>query len=378
MNQGTKLTVTNGIKKVNRTRIYNLLYQQDSLSKRDLQRQLNLSLPTVTQNLMELQSEGLILETGRAKNTGGRSAVTYSINSQAKVAIGLDITMHHITAVVIDLYGIVIAQLRFRHLFERTDAYLKRLGEIVEQIISENGVDTSRILGIGIGLPGLTNSSYDKVVYGKIIDIEGASSSDFSRYMKYPVRIINDANAACDIELYNINDVAANGFYIMLSNNVGGAIFINGSVYSGENFRSGEIGHLTIHPDGLSCYCGQHGCVDCYCSSTVLTKCSYDNLELFFQMLEKKDASAVSIWSSYLQDLALAVRNVRILFDCPIIIGGYVGAYMDNYMDDLKKILDGYNSFDTESNYVIACKYKTEAIAAGAALSFIKEFLELI
>ena len=164
----------------------------------------------------------------------------------------------------------------------------------------------------------------------------------------------------------------------MLSNNVGGAVFINGSVYMGDDYRSGEVGHLNIHPGGLPCYCGQRGCVDPYCSATVLTAISNGNLEEFFRLLGQNNEAALSVWSVYLEHLALAIRNVRVLLDCPIIIGGYVGAYIDKYLHDLKQLLDRYNSFDKNSDYVVACKYKTESIAAGAALSFIKEFLSTI
>lgn len=374
----TKFTLNNEIKKTNRSRIFNLLYKENSLSKRDFQLKLDLSLPTITQKLNELLQEGLIEHNEPIGNTGGRNAATYSIADNARLAVGLDITMHHVTAVIINLRGDVIAKHRSRLTFERTDDYMKHLGKIINQIISDNAVDVSLILGVGIGLPGLTNATNDCIVYGKILDIENLTSNDFSKYISFPVRIFNDANAACDIELYNINDNESNGFYIMLSNNVGGAVFINGSVYVGDNLRSGEIGHLNIHPGGLKCYCGQHGCVDPYCSSTVLTAVSNDNLEQFFTMLETHDPTAESVWSAYLQHLALAVRNVRILYDCPIIIGGYVGTYIENYLDDLKDILNNYNSFDTNSDYVVACKYKTEAIAAGAALSFIKAFLAII
>lgn len=372
------LTANKKIKKTNRSQIFNLLYKKDSLSKRDIQLQLGLSLPTVTQHLTDLLNEGLIFQNGYMRNTGGRNAITYSFKDDAKLAIGLDITRHHITAVVINLQGAVIAQLRIRYTFERTDTYLRRLGEVVNQIISENAIDISRVLGVGVGLPGLTNASYDRIVYGKILDIEDSTTEDYSRYIHFPVRIFNDANAACDIELYSTTNTKPNGFYIMLSNNVGGAIFINDSVYTGDDFRSGEIGHLNIHPDGLRCYCGQRGCVDPYCSATVLTAISDGNLNQFFELLEQGDQTAQSIWSAYLQHLALAIRNVRVLFDCPIIIGGYVGAYIDKYLDELKQILDTYNSFDKNSDYVVACKYKTESIAAGAALYFVKKFLSAI
>lgn len=371
----TRLTVKDEIKKTNRSRIFNLLYAEDSLSKRDFQLLLGLSLPTITQNLSNLLQEELIYINGKAGNTGGRNAFTYSVSDNAKYAIGLDITRHHITAVIINLRGVVIAQLRVRRSFERTDAYIQYLGEIVQQIISENSIDTSRILGVGVGLPGLTNASLDQIVYGKILDIEDTTSEFYSKYIDFPVRIVNDANAACGIELYSINNTTPNGFYIMLSNNVGGAIFLNGSVYTGDDFRSGEVGHLNIHPGGLPCYCGQTGCVDPYCSATVLTAVSGGNLDRFFQLLDNGDADAVKVWSTYLEDLALAVRNIRILFDCPIIIGGYVGAYIDKYLDALKERLNRYHSFDKNADYVVACKYKTESIAAGAALSFIKDFL---
>lgn len=370
-----KFTLNNEIKKTNRSRIFNLLYTNDSLSKRDFQLQLDLSLPTISQKLKELLAEGLIEHNEPVGNTGGRNAATYSVAENSRLAVGLDVTAHHVTTVIINLYGTVIAKQRTKLSYERSDKYFESIGKLIDQIIADTSVDSSTILGIGIGLPGLTNSENNCIVYGKILDIEGLTSDDFARYISYPVRIFNDANAACDIELYNINDTASNGFYIMLSANVGGAVFINGCVYEGDNFRSGEIGHLIIHPDGLPCYCGQNGCVDPYCSAAVLTSMSDDNLESFFDLLNGHDASAESVWQTYLKDLALAVRNIRVLYDCPVILGGYVGAYMEDHLDDLKKILDNYNSFDSDSDYVAACKYKTEAIAAGSALSFIKVFL---
>ncbi len=370
-----KFTINNEIKKTNRSRIFNLLYTSDSLSKRDFQLQLDLSLPTISQKLNELLTEGLIEHNEPVGNTGGRNAATYSVAENSRLAVGLDITSHHVTAVIINLRGTVIAKQRTRLSFERSDMYFESIGKLVDNIITDTSADNSTILGVGIGLPGLTNAENNCIVYGKILDINGLTSNDFAQYINYPVRIFNDANAACDIELYNINDTTSNGFYIMLSTNVGGAVFVNGYVYEGDNFRSGEIGHLIIHPDGLPCYCGQKGCVDPYCSATVLTSISNDSLETFFELLNNHDASAETIWQTYLKDLALAVRNIRVLYDCPVILGGYVGAYMETYLDDLKKILDNYNSFDSNSDYVVACRYKTEAIAAGSALSFIKAFL---
>ena len=145
-----RTATNNRIRGTSRSRIFNLLYRKDSLSKRDFQIQLGLSLPTITQSLSSLLDEGLIYINGQIGNTGGRKAATFSVADDAKYAIGLDITRHHITAVVINLHGQVIAQLRIRYSFKRTDTYLRELGKIVDRIIIENHIDTSRVLGVGI------------------------------------------------------------------------------------------------------------------------------------------------------------------------------------------------------------------------------------
>ena len=73
-------------------------------------------------------------------------------------------------------------------------------------------------------------------------------------------------------------------FYLLVSNSIGGAIYFNNTAYTGEHNRSAEIGHTTLIPDGLKCYCGRSGCVDVYCSASLLSEFSEDGtLEDFFQ-----------------------------------------------------------------------------------------------
>ena len=76
--------------------------------------------------------------------------------------------------------------------------------------------------------------------------------------------------------------------------------------------------------------------------------------------------------------MASAVANIRMLFDCDIIIGGYVGSYIDAHMGDLKKALEDRTTFDENPDYLRPCRYKTEAIATGAALNYISAFLDSI
>lgn len=74
-----KITANMGIKQANRTNIYNLLHGEGALSKQAIVGRLHLCLPTVTQNIAQLQEEGLVEEVGFLSNTGGRRAKTFDV-----------------------------------------------------------------------------------------------------------------------------------------------------------------------------------------------------------------------------------------------------------------------------------------------------------
>ena len=358
------------IKLLNRKRIYELLYSHASLTKPEIAAQLSMSLPTVHTNLATLLDDGLVQENGYRGNTGGRNAKDYVIVKDARSAIGLDITRHHVTAVAVNVAGDIIDMIRTRRDFEFTDIYMQRLGLLVDQLIVQAGISRDRILGVG-----LVTEDCKRIFYGKILNCEGATIEDFAKYIDFKCALYNDAKAAGFAEFWHQNDIQY-AFYIMLSSNVGGAVYRGGSIFMGKNRCAGEIGHITIDPNGPLCYCGQRGCFDCYCAATVLAN-NYDgNLEAFFRDLNGGSMEARLTWNTYLDHLAKAVNIIRLLFDCPIIIGGYVGQYLDSWFDDLKVRIKALDSFDTPIDDVRTCRFKKESIAAGAALYFINEFLE--
>lgn len=365
------------IRRKNRSCIFDLFRQGDPLSRQDIAAVLDLSLPTVTHNLEELKSEGLITHAGFVGNTGGRRARTYSLVASARTAIGLDITRHHVTAVALDLRGAVIASRRRRLDFARTDAYYRELGAMVQQIVSAAELDTRGILGVGIGIPGLITADHRQIFYGEVLGATGATCAEFSKYIPYPTSLYHDTDAACFAEMW-ANPDTQNVFYIMLSASVGGAVCIGGTQYTGSNARAGEVGHMLAVPNGRKCYCGRRGCVDSYCAAPALTAATGGDLKLFFHRLQEGDREINAIWQEYLAHLAVTVSNLRMLFDCNIIIGGYVGSYIDPYLPQLRELLMQHSTFDDNADYVQSCRCKTEAIAVGAALHDVAKFLESI
>jgi len=367
------------VKHNNRRKIYFYIREQKNATKQKIAYDLNLSLPTVTQNLEYLVERGMISDEIKEQNRGGgRNPVAYSYISDVKVAVGLEITHHHIKTVIVDLYGNVVKYVHKRQLYERTDAYLKLLGDSVDAIIESVGIDPDIVLGVGIAVSGLIDQDKGKVVYGRIIDNEGMSKDDFSKYIKYPTKLIHDSNAAGFCEIW-MSTEHKNAYYINLSNNIGGSVLINNEVYLGDGLYSGEIGHLNLVPDGGECYCGQKGCAEVYCNAEQLSDRTDGDLGLFFIHLKQGDKELNEVWDKYLDYVAILINDIRMMFGCKVILGGYLGIYIKDYMEILIEKVNKKNSFfEDATNFLIPCNHNVEVVASGAALYYVKDFLDSI
>lgn len=355
----------------NRNRIFHKIREVGSISRPEIGRQLNLSLPTVAQNLTELLEMKLICESGSIGNTGGRKAKAYSINGRSCIAIGMDITQEEVSVVVADLTGEMIEKDKKMVSYKRTDAYFQILGSYVAEI--EKKYPEAMIVGVGIAVQCIISHDHQTALYCKSMDMHGLTTAELGKYIPYPCRMYNDANAAGYAELSQWHDTS-NMFYISLSDNIGGAVLVQDSLYHGDTSKSGEIGHIALYPDGKTCYCGQKGCFDAYCSATVLRKESGMRLRDFFAKLAEGDAECAERWNKYLNDLSLAVHAIRMLFDSKIVLGGYIGTYMEPYLEKLRELVIARNPFENHADYLSICRVKQEALAFGSALRFIHSY----
>lgn len=360
--------------------IYHYIREQQSVSKQDIVVGLKLSLPTITRNLQYLEELHLIDTSDKIRNTGGRNATAYSYVKDARAAIGIYLTAHHINCVSVDLSGDVIQTVRKKLDFDLDDnEYLKEIGKTVEQVKQKSKIKDRDFLGVGLSVPGLVSEDGETVTYGMTLNFGGRTREDIAKYIPYRNKMFHDSIAAGYAEVWRGQEIR-NAFYLSLSNSVGGAILVDKKIYEGNCKKGGEVGHMTVVPEnGKLCYCGRRGCFDTVCRSTILDQCADGNLERFFEILDAGDEEAARLWDQYLEHLSLGIHNLRMLFDSDIILGGYVGAYIEKYMEELCVRIDRRNPFgDPAGEYLVPCKYKIEAAAAGAAIHFIDEFFDSI
>ena len=364
------------VKRRNRSNTLRCVLTCDHISQMELSQRLSLSWPTVLQNVKELSELGLIQEVGSYESTGGRKAKAYAPVRDAKLALGVDITRNHVSLVLVDLCGQVLHWTRNSYPFSLDDSYACGLGELVERFVADNSAG-ERLLGIGISLPGVVAEEKGILDDSHILGVQDVPTAFFSRYIPYPCRFLNDANAAGLAEVYGTLD-AGDLVYLSLSNSVGGAILNGGALYTGAHLRAGEFGHNTLIPGGRRCYCGKEGCLDAYCSARVLADYTEGKLADFFDRLRAGDPQLEQVWQEYLQYLAVAVNNLHMSFDCDVIVGGYVGAYLEEFGGPLRTMLEERNTFRRDASYLRFCRYKLEAAAVGAALMQVDQFIQNI
>jgi predicted NBD/HSP70 family sugar kinase len=336
-----------------------------------------MSLPTVAQNLKELTEQGLVEESGSFKSTGGRKAKALSFIHSARFSVGLNITKNNIVIVVVDLSGEVIDYKHIRMRFTNSEEYFINIGNLISQSISNAQIDTTKILGVGIALPSIISEDHKSVLYDYILGFDNGRCEKFSQHIPYPCIICNDANAGGTAEMWNC-DSYTNVFYLSLSSSVGGSVFMDNKLNAGENQRCSEVGHMTIVPNGDECYCGKLGCVDAYCNTSILSNCCNGRLEEFFEEIQNGSPEHIHVWEKYLHYLAITINNLRMLFDCNIILGGYLGSYMDEHVDSLRNMIAERNTFEVNGSYLQVCRFKFEAAAVGAALMHIEPFINSI
>jgi len=138
-------------------------------------------------------------------------------------------------------------------------------------------------LSIGIGSPGRVNPKEGIVIRAGNLSFRNVPIVQyFADAFHLPVALENDANCALIAEMKaGVCRGYTDALMITLGTGVGGAIYVNDQLYSGYNFRAGELGHFVVQMHGHPCPCGQNGCFEQYASASALIRDTKTAIEEF-------------------------------------------------------------------------------------------------
>lgn len=354
-----------------KSKIVNYIINKQITSKVEISRDLNLSMPTVLSNVKDLLAKGVIAEIGEYESTGGRKAKSIGINASYRYAMGIVITANHVGMVLVNLKYEIEKSERVRMKFSPDMSYCSQIAGLAEEFLKDMD-QKEKLLGIGISIPGIINQEQQLVIKSHALKLENYSLSFLEQGFSAPIYFSNDANAAMMAEDMNRYQ---NAIYLSLNQTLGGAFCIDGKLFSGENQKAGEFGHMVLVPGGRKCYCGKSGCADAYCAASALLDEKTESVDQFMQQLRDGDETSEKKWETYLDYLAILISNLRMAYDMDIILGGEMGGYLTDYMIPLGEKVMQYNGFDHDLRYLKNCSYKKEASAVGVAKHFLQEFI---
>ena len=193
-------------------------------------------------------------------------------DEQLPYFIGIDLGGTNIHTGIVNSKGAVLARKFIPTLVsEGVDRVIERLCQVIRELME--GYPSADFQGIGIGAAGIID-----IAEGEIV-----SSPNFPGWRNVPIRGIisgrfgmqvildNDANAAIFGEQWAGAGIGKRSLIgLTLGTGVGGGIILDGLLWHGSDGMAGEIGHMTIVPDGRRCSCGNRGCLEAYASATAI------------------------------------------------------------------------------------------------------------
>ena len=208
-------------------------------------------------------------------------------------------------------------------------------------------------------------------------DFTGLTVEPFEALLPYPVRFVHDAECAAELELWKHPDLT-DAVYLSLGEHLGGAIISDRKIQRGRTGRTGAFEHMTLEKGGRPCYCGKLGCVERYCSADALLN-GAETLSDFFTLLRQGSAEHGARWEEYIGWLAVALNNIHMVLDSIIILGGHIAPYLTQ--DDLDRLfaaVQARTAFPENENFLRVGVQADDIIATGAAIPFVRSFLDSV
>ena len=300
--------------------------------------------------------------------------------------IGVDVSGTTMHAALLSAQGQVV---------ERREAALEREGvaaQIARVATELRDASATGVAALGVGIPGLVNPETGNVIISTDLPsiVRGGLQEELERATGLPVLLENDANAAAYGEyMAGAGRGSRNMFYITIGSGIGGALILDGHLWKGASGFAGEIGHITIDPEGIECACGNNGCLETVASAPNIVRRTHERLyrdgtSSLSRLAMNKDFTAADIAHEARagDDFALlmiertgrhigtAVAAVINLLNIErIVLGGGVMEAGELILDPIIREA-GRRSFQPcfEATQIVAASLGADAVPTGAAM----------
>ncbi|SDI87363.1 ROK family glucokinase [Alteribacillus bidgolensis] len=286
---------------------------------------------------------------------------------EAQYVLGIDVGGTSVKLAVLTVDGNLLEKWNVPTNKADNGAYiLKDISSSVKEHLLNLRLDKNQFIGAGIGVPGFINMEKGMVDFAVNIGWRDYPIVRIlSDYLDMPVVVDNDANLAAAGEYWKGAGTGADDLIMFtIGTGVGGGIIVKGDILHGVGGMGGEIGHVTVVPEGgTPCNCGKAGCLETVSSATgivrignieaeknkesSLYKQKQEGIQLttknIFEAAVRGDQTADAVIEKAMYFLGLAAANIaNVLNPQKIVIGGGVSAAGEQLLFPLRNHYDNF------------------------------------
>ena len=304
---------------------------------------------------------------------------------------GIDLGGTNIKAVLVDRKFNIVNRAMVPTPFQKSpEMIFCRIIQVVEELLTEKSIDKSKLEGIGIGIPGLTDSRTNIAHEVKFLKWRNTDvAAPIHKHFGVPVFAENDGSINTLGEFYfGAGRGYKNIILLTIGTRLGGGIIINGELLYGHGYVAGEVGHMVIESNGELCVCGKRGCLESYCSGSAMIRYArktvidypesvllkYTNNDIFAingEMIshgfDEGDKACVETINYFAEKLSIGLVNFIDIFNPGIIIiGGGVSCAGERILAPTRELVSRSLMHPSQECEIVTGQLYTDAGVLGA------------
>lgn len=333
----------------------------------DVANALNLTKMTASNIISSFMEKDIFVESPLLLETKkGRPSIGLSLSPNAPKAIGVYLGKDYGLVGLFDLLGKQLKLTRFGFINPSKDTVLGKVYDAIDEIIRTS--INERIIGISLSLAGSVDHASGAIIHHENEELSGVEiCSILSERYTLPCFAGDESENAASIEHFYGNAKDDEDFiYINVDNQIGSGIFLNGAPLRNAKGRTTNIGHLSIDYNGLSCSCGNRGCLQSYVSTEAMEKKLRDITKLkadfqgFCEMQAKKNDARVDwAFKDMMDKLGFAIISISNVLNPTLVLIGGKGCHIpDRYLSRLEKAISGKKMSNLEATRIAKPKFE--------------------
>jgi predicted NBD/HSP70 family sugar kinase len=398
------------LRRTNRAALLRRLYFEGPLSRQELGPATGLSSGSISNVAAELLAEGVLEEAGSVDSDGGRPRTLLRVARHSACLIGVDVGE---TRVRVELFDLALTELARSEQpltggGHDAAAVVQLIGNGLAAVLSDTDAGARKLLGIGIGVPGIVEQRGEggAVVHSQTIGWDGVPLEALLRESAalpdgiagapgIPLHIGNGAKTLGQAEMwFGAGRGTRDAVIALLGSGVGACVVTGGEPYGGAASSAGEWGHTVLTVGGRRCRCGALGCLEAYVGAgAVLERWreaggqpgSTDEESALAELLAAESAGgaearrAHGVLAETAEYLGAGIADLVNLFNPELILlGGWAGLLLGpRLLPALREVTDAYALRYPAARTVIEVgRLGPEAVTVGAATLPLRRFLD--